>query len=365
MRAFAKRKVGLVGYGFIAESGHLPAYAVSDAFDVVAVADGNAARREAAARALPNARIYEDYGALLAREAGAIDLVDITAPPYVHAEVAHAALDAKLHVLCEKPLATTAEDARALVEHAARAERVLYPVQNYRHAPVIRAVREVLDAGLIGDVHEVTLSTQRATHARGVKEWNEHWRREKRFSGGGIAMDHGSHTLYLAFDWLRSYPSAITAKTARTMRAYDTEDWVSGTITFPTGLASIHLSWTAGTRKVIYTLHGALGAIRVEDSDIEVAIKRAAGWDTSKKTIPSEWMDAGHSVWFESMFDDVANAIDRREYVGKPAEDAVKCIELITAAYASAADGAREQLVGERRDREQRSNRTPAFVAVR
>src|SRR5262249_12680332 len=158
--------------------------------------------------------------------------------------------------------------------------RVIYPVQNYKHAPVIRAVREVLDAGLIGEVHQVTLSTYRSTHARGVKEWNEHWRREKRLSGGGIAMDHGSHTFYLAFAWLRGYPTAISAKMAQA-GGYDTEDLFVGTMTFPTGMASVHLSWTSGFRRVIYTIHGERGAIRVEDDDIEVSVRRPPGSSTS------------------------------------------------------------------------------------
>ena len=58
--------------------------------------------------------------ALLAAEAQSLDFVDIATPPSDHAEVAHAALDAGLHVLCEKPLATTIEDARA---HAAPRRR--------------------------------------------------------------------------------------------------------------------------------------------------------------------------------------------------------------------------------------------------
>ena len=95
-----------------------------------------------------------------------LDFVDIATPPSEHAEVAHAALDRGLHVLCEKPLATTTEDARAMLRHAVRAERVLYPCHNYKHAPVIKAVRAILDAGRIGKVHLVTLQTFRNTHAR-------------------------------------------------------------------------------------------------------------------------------------------------------------------------------------------------------
>jgi predicted dehydrogenase len=348
-----RRRGGIVGFGFIAEKGHLPAYLRSDQLEIVTVADVCPARREAAARALPGARIYESAEALIRDGRSDLDFVDISTPPYAHASVARAALEAGLHVLCEKPLAITAEDARLIIEEADRSKRVLYPVENYRHAPVIVAVRQLLETGLIGTVHDVSLSTFRNTHARGVKEWNESWRRERRYAGGGVAMDHGSHTFYLAFEWLRSYPTSITAK-MRTQGAFDTEDTFIGSATFPTGLAAVHLTWTAGVRKVIYTLHGDRGAIRVEDDDIEVAVMgdspadRASGrtaWELKTKKVASEWMDAGHAVWFRAMFGHFVAAMDAKEYVGRPALDALRCIELLSTAYESAADGARERRV--------------------
>jgi predicted dehydrogenase len=350
-----RRRGALVGFGFIAEKGHLPAYLHSDELEIVAVADICAARREAAARAIPGARIYESHEGLLTRESRDLDFIDITTPPYAHDAIAQAALECGLHVMCEKPLATTVERARATIEQADRSKRVLFPVENYKHAPVIVAVRQLLETGLIGTVHDVTLSTFRNTHARGVKEWNESWRREKRYSGGGVAMDHGSHTFYLAFEWLKSYPTSITARML-TSGSFDTEDTFVGSATFPTGLASVHLTWNAGVRKVIYTIHGDRGSIRVEDDDIEVAVMGAGGdpsagsrgrsaWEMKTKKVASEWMDAGHAIWFRSMFGQFATAMDQKECVGRAALDALRCVELIATAYESAQDASRERRV--------------------
>lgn len=347
-----RRRGAIVGFGFIAEKGHLPAYLRSDQLEIVAVADICPARREAAARALPGARIYEGPEAILTSESRDLDFIDITTPPYAHAAIARAALECGLHVMCEKPLATNVDDARALVEQADRSKRVLFPVENYRHAPVIVAVRQVLDTGLIGTVHDVTLSTFRNTHARGVKEWNESWRRERRYAGGGVAMDHGSHTFYLAFEWLKSYPTSITARML-TRGGFDTEDTFVGCAVFPTGLAAVHLTWNAGVRKVIYTIHGDRGSIRVEDDDIEVAVMgeprgdRAGrtAWEMKTKKVASEWMNAGHAAWFRSMFGDFVAAMDQNHYVGRSAVDALRCIELITTAYESANDASRERPV--------------------
>jgi predicted dehydrogenase len=347
----------IIGYGFIAERGHLPAYLApagpGAGFRIVAVADVCPARRALVRRTLPHARVYHDATALLAAEGDGLDFVDIATPPAMHAPLAHAALDRGLHVLCEKPLATSAEDARAMIAHAVRAQRVLYPCHTYKHAPVIKAVRRALETGLVGRVHLVTLHTFRNTHARGVPEWNPDWRRDPHHAGGGIAMDHGSHTFYLAFDWLGDYPTAITAKMSAA-EGQTNEDNFACAITFPRGMAIAHLTWTAGVRKVIYTLHGERGAVRVEDDDVEVATRRTppgsdtVQWERRCERVPSAWMDASHAAWFRSLLEGFAAAIERGEYAGRDAQDAVRCIELITTAYASARDGSREQSLGER-----------------
>jgi len=347
----------VIGYGFISGKGHVPAYLerarTSRDVDIVAVADISAPRRETARAALPGVRLYETAEALLAAESGALDFVDISTPPCDHAAIAHLALDAGLHVLCEKPLTTTVADARSLLEHAQRAKRVLFPCHNYKHAPVVKAIRDVIASGRIGRVRSVTLSTFRNTHAKGVPEWNTDWRRLRRYSGGGIAMDHGSHSFYLAFEWMGGYPTAVTAKMSNLEPArWDTEDNISAVLTFPNGLAHAHLSWTAGVRKVIYSVQGERGAVTVDDDDLEVATmvrtdgpevaQGAVRWQTERRSVSSDWMDASHVSWFNSLFDQFRAAIEQGTWVGTEAREAFLCVQLIEAAYRSAADGCRE-----------------------
>ncbi len=355
-------KGAVIGYGFISGKGHIPAYLErakkQGDIQIVAIADICEGRRNQAQEALPGVRIYSDYQALLAAEAGQLDFVDISTPPCDHAAIAHAALDKGLHVLCEKPLTTTLEEAKSLLEHAQRAKRVLFPCHNYKHAPVVRTIREIIESGRIGKVRSLTLNTYRNTHAKGVTEWKTHWRRSKKYSGGGIAMDHGSHTFYLTFDWLGSYPTAVTAKMSNLEPdKYDTEDNFNAVLTFPNGLASAHLTWTAGVRKVIYTVQGERGAITVDDDDLQLAVMESTGgpdvaqgavrWNVEKRAIASNWMDASHVSWFNSLVDQFKIAIQNDDFVGKEAKEAYRCIELITQAYRSAEEGCREMpLVG-------------------
>jgi predicted dehydrogenase len=336
----------LIGFGFIGERGHFPAYleqGQSGDFVITAVVDGCEARRELAKRQAPHVRVYEDARALLAAEGDQLDFVDIATPPCDHAAIAHLALSRGLHVLCEKPLATSAHDAAAMLDHAVQSKRVIFPGHNYKHAPVIRAVRQVLDSGRLGEVKLVTLDTFRTTHAKGVSEWKPDWRRVRKYSGGGIAMDHGSHTFYLAFDWLRSYPHAITAKMSH-LAAFDTEDNFSCTLTFPTGIATAQLTWNAGMRKVIYTIHGERGAIKIEDDDVQITVKAqgALAPEVERLNISSNWMDASHVTWFRSLLDQFRTAIETNDYAGSEAHEAYLCVKTIETAYASARSGSRE-----------------------
>jgi len=333
----------MVGFGFIAENGHVPAYRLlqqeAGAPAIVAVADLNEERRKKATQLLPGVRTYTDLDTLLKVEKN-LDFVDVCTPPSAHADSARAALSRGLHVLCEKPMAATPAEARAMLTEAMRSERVLFPCHNYKQAPVLRAVRRLLDEGAIGAVRAATLETFRPTHARGVAEWRPDWRRERRYSGGGIAMDHGSHTFYLAFDWMGGYPTGVSAL-ASTRGEHDTEDDVSCSIQFPRGVVSARLTWNAGMRRVIYTIHGERGAIRVEDDELELTTKREGkpGWDSRREVYPSDWMDAGHGPWFAHVMRRFFEAIEARQWVSEDTIEALRCVELIDAVYRSSAQG--------------------------
>lgn len=347
LRSPERLRGALIGFGFIMERGHAAAYrrrhAAMRDVDIVAIADICPERRDAARTAFPDARVYRSAEALLRDEAARLDFVDIATPPAAHAAIAIAAMEAGVHVLCEKPLSTSVADATLMLACANRCERVLFPCHNYRHAPVIKTVREILESEVIGQVHMVTMQTFRNTHARGVNEWEPDWRRSRRHAGGGVAMDHGSHSFYLLFDWLGAFPSSVSARMTNGP-IHDTEEDFSCTVGFPRGYATVHLTWTAGVRKVLYTIHGEHGAIRVEDDHIEIAHMRPdpstsyqGQWEFERHTVCSNWMDSSHVTWFESLFDEFRVAMAARDYVGTDVRVALECMRLIEAAYTSAA----------------------------
>jgi predicted dehydrogenase len=330
-------KGAIVGLGYIAGKGHLPAYLNMRDVQIVAVADITPARLELARQMIPGVRTYATYEALLAAELD-LDFIDIATPPSVHAEIAQAAAARGLHVLCEKPLTTSTAAARQLLLTAQRNKVVIFPCHNYKHAPVIKTVRDVMDGGTIGEITTSTLNTYRVTHAKGVSEWMPDWRRVYKHSGGGIAMDHGSHSFYLMFLFMGGFPTSVAAKAFTTEKKWDTEDNVTAALGFENGFANVFLTWTAGARKVIYTIQGTKGAITIADDDFELATQKGV----EKRVITSAFNDASHTSWFTSLFDSFRDAIERKDYVSEELREAYVCCHLIERIYHSAEDGCRE-----------------------
>jgi predicted dehydrogenase len=216
---------------------------------------------------------------------------------------------------------------------------VLFPAHCYRHAPVIRSVREMLARNVIGPVRKAAIETYRTGHALGAAEWYPDWRRDPRYSGGGILMDHGPHTSYLAFEWLGGHPTRASAWT-RSVRQDGVEDEATCTLMFPRGTVRAHLTWNARLRRVIYSLHGDQGTIRVEDDAIQLIVRDANG-DMRSETHrhPSNWNDAGHGPWFEGVLRGFCRAIDTRDVVGGETQDALMGTHVISAAMSSARRG--------------------------
>ncbi len=334
-----KLRGALIGLGFIGSKGHLPAYQVRDDVEIVAVCDICDELKEQ----YKDVTFYTDYRELLKNEK--LDFVDIATHAASHAQIVHDALDSGVHVLCEKPLTTSLADAKEIIEHAVKAKRVLFPCHNYKHAPVVKAIREVIESGKIGKVRSITLNTFRNTHAKGLPHWKTDWRRYNEFSGGGIAMDHGSHSLYLTYEWLGGHPKSVTASMYNLSAGkYDTEDNFNATYEFENGIATLHLTWTAGVRKVIYTIQGSDGAITVDDDAMQVAKIKViegegshhASWEVERFDIKSDWMDSSHVSWFNSMFDLFKTAIEKGDTLNHEIKDAYFCIQSIMKAYESA-----------------------------
>ena len=193
-------KVGLVGFGFAAQTFHLPFLKVSSDFDVVAVSSRHP---ELVNAELPNARVYADYKLLLADPQ--VELVIITAPNHLHFSIAKAALECNKHVVIEKPMTTQVEDAQALIELADQQKRKLTVFHNRRWDGDFLTIKKLIASNELG---EVKLFESHFDRFR--PNVRQRWR-EQPGDGAGIWFDLGPHLVDQALQ-LFGLPESVTAK---------------------------------------------------------------------------------------------------------------------------------------------------------
>lgn len=195
-------KVGVVGVG-IGQT-HLRAYQkLTDEVEVVALCDVNRARLEQVADQFDVSGRYTSYEALFA--SGEIEAVSICLPNNLHAPVAVAALEAGLHVLCEKPLAENAASGRKIIEAAAKSTGKFMVCFNRRYRPDVLWMKKMIDEGHLGRIYQAKTGWTRET---GIPGWTA-WFLNKQAAGGGPLIDLGVHMLEATL-WLLDYPAAQT-----------------------------------------------------------------------------------------------------------------------------------------------------------
>lgn len=326
----------IVGFGVIA-MGHLAGYAKVDDLSVVAAVDVSPGRRKAAEAA--GLRAYADFAELLAAEE--LDFVDICTPPDTHGHYSALGLANDLHVLCEKPVFLPTEDGFTdLMAAIYRSDRVFYPCHVYKFAPILTAMKEITLAPDFGEVLTANFRTLRHGHARGVAEWRPDWRREARFSLGGILRDHGPHSIYLAMDLTGRTPVAVSCLTGR-MRdgdPYDTEDTALMRLRCTGGSEiNLTLTWGAGHRSTSYSVAGAKGLINVDGDELT----RSVNGRFERSVIVSGFDDPSHKDWFVDMLRDFTAAVESPGHQDALVREALLTAYVIEAAYASAErDGA-------------------------
>ncbi len=209
-RAAAKIRLGMVGGGqgaFIGEV-HRMAARLDDRYQLVAGAlssNPDRARESASELGLDPDRSYDDFNAMAAAESAredGIEAVAIVTPNHLHYAPARAFMEAGIHVICDKPLTSSAGDARMLRE-AARQSDVLFAVTyNYSGYPMVRQAREMIAARELGTIRLVQveypqdwLSTDLETSGQKQASWRTD---PDKAGAGGSLGDIGTHAFHLA-----------------------------------------------------------------------------------------------------------------------------------------------------------------------
>lgn len=221
-----KVRYAVVGLGHIAQVAVLPAFASATDSELTAIVSGDPAKRKQLAKKyrLQEAYTYEEYDQALAR----VDAVYLATPNHLHLDYAIRAAEAKVHVLCEKPMAVTAEDCRSMIEAAERNNvKLMIAYRLHFEAGNLEAIR-LAQSGKLGDIRIFT-----SEFAQQVVPDNI--RTESVERGGGPVYDMGVYCINAARYLLRDEPVEVFAATANNgeKRFENAEEMTSVVMRFP------------------------------------------------------------------------------------------------------------------------------------
>lgn len=374
-------RLGMVGGGQGAFIGavHRMAARLDDEWELVAGAlSGDAQRAADSANALrlDPQRSYTDYRAMAQAEAlrssvdgSGIDAVAIVTPNHLHAPVAHAFLDAGIHVICDKPLALTLAEARSLAAKAQATGRVFAVTYNYSGYPMVRRARQLVKAGALGPLRLVQveyaqdwLST--ALEADGQKQ--AAWRSDPALAGAaGCLGDIGTHAYQLACFVSGLRAIEVSAELSAFVPGRTLDDNVQAMLRFPNGVrGSLWASQVASgsVNGLCLRVFGEQGSVAFSQEQPDTLwVKRTGGEETRLwrgRTAHGESetvrVPAGHPEGFIEAFAQIyrdAATVIRAHQAGQPVpaeavdlttvHDGVDGLAFVEAVLCSAADNGR------------------------
>jgi predicted dehydrogenase len=269
-----------------------------------------------------------------------VNVVVVSTPTKFHAEIAIQALLAGKHVLCEKPLARTADEACGIVEAARRAGRVLKTGFNYRQMGHVRKIKELLGSGAIGPAYFL-----RGRYGHGGRpRYEEHWCTDADLSGGGVLQEQGIHMVDLVRVFLGE-PVRVMAETRRYFWGFpEVED--NCLCLFQTAadqLAQLHVSWTQWKNILEIEIFGRDGYLRLEGRDGHYGPqhltwgKRQPGHGRPVEEVFT--FDEADSSW-DREWREFLERIEEGVYSSDAAQQGLRTQELVEAAYRSAGEHA-------------------------
>lgn len=202
-----KLQIGIIGCGGIANQKHLPSLkANADKADMVAFCDliEERAQKAASEYGCAGAKIYTDYHELLADPN--IDVVHVLTPNVAHCPITVDAFAAKKHVMCEKPMAATTEDAQKMIDAWKKSGKKFTIGYQNRFRPEVQALHTACANGELGEIYYAEAN---AIRRRGVPTWGVF--PNKALQGGGPLIDIGTHSLDMTLWMMNNYkPISVT-----------------------------------------------------------------------------------------------------------------------------------------------------------
>lgn len=267
-----KLRVAVIGTGAVSQKYHIPGFQSSPYAELVAICDVDPNRAQEVANRFHVPRWVTDWHELLDDR---VDAVSICTPNRFHAEVAIAAAKAGKHVLCEKPIAMTNEEANAMVAAAEENGVTLMVEFPLLFDPGYCAARDAVQAGLIGEV--LTVHSKWAHPGPRYYSPSAAWFYSKEAAGGGALLDLGIHCASYISSILGDPVSVQGLLSART-EGLAVDENATLLLAFPNGKSGIiEASWTCEPVVVETIIQGTQGRIRITGSPAQEVVAWTAG----------------------------------------------------------------------------------------
>ena len=343
-------KLGIIGCGRIVEFAHADALKrLSDEVEVVALSDPSEVRLEAVGGMLQigTDHRYADYREMLKRED--MDFVDIAVPPFLHEKVLLDCAEAKVHVILEKPIASTLEEVDRMLEAVEANGITLSVLHNYRYSPGAAEALELVKQGRIGSPFLFRSEVLSAGYWPGADGYDPAWRTKRNQAGGGCLLDNGYHNIYLAREIMQSPVVSVYARIGTFAHEMDVDDTAVLILTHAGGgITNIQVSWAvksgvAGFHEV-YGKKGALsftpGIFAKKPIDpIDKENNRVAVFDHATEAWEYPEVYYGYENSFAELMHDCFEKHRRGEAIFTDGAEARKNLAVIIAAYESARTG--------------------------
>lgn len=322
----------IVGFGQNALKAHLPALRSLPQFQITAVCDPRKEVLRTAQKEIEGVQTYSKAEELFRKEE--LDFAVIVTPPSLHTRLSLLALNHHVSVLCEKPLTSDPQE-MALLEQAARKNhQTLFAVHNWKYAPILQKLSQIIHSGEIGKIERAEIQVLRLRPAAS----NQNWRNDRTLGGGGIVMDHGWHWFYLIPFLTGSEFRAVTA--SLTWHDSDVEGIADCHFEMQNGASvNIHLSWKADRRYNGGSFQCSKGRIDLEDDRLRLL--RNGG----ERIISfSEKLSEGsyHPEWMRPMLLDFEQEMRSSEKRGNNLNEAKRCLACCEAVYKSQKQGSQK-----------------------
>lgn len=325
-------RIGLVGVGAAAQINHIPALKKIEDLELVALCDRDPEKVARVAQKFQIPRHYTRFEELLGDDE--VQAIDICTPNFLHAPMAMSALEAGKHVLCERPLARSADEAAAMLKAAKKSDRILMCAVQHRFREDAQLLRKFVQNGDLGDIF-----LAKAGWLRQRTEWDsDEWRRQRRESGGGVVLDLGFQMLDQAL-WIMGGPkvASVTASVHRQKKG-EVEDSATAFLRLVSGATlSLELTWgLLMERNFAYlNLFGTGGAALLNPLRIHKGMHGSLVNVTPTMPTPS-------NQFKQSIEAEIAHFADSLRKNSRPmgsAEEILPVMELMDAIYRSAENG--------------------------